>query len=447
MKYAITHCYTDHNKGDAAIIISTTQLIRKKDKSARIDMFSTFGPNDEQFKNEHEFVAQFGDNMFPGMFYQPRPVFKNSDVSRVIHFFWIFFKFMVLLVTKNKIIQKILFTKLERQGIDSFLHSDVIISKGGSYITSQNASIRQSISLFSMLYPFFLAKRYSKPIYIFSQSLGPVVGKLNQWLTNKALAGIENIFLRESVCLDIYPEVKDLQSKVNIDIIPDSAFYMENDIKLSRHNIQLNKAGLSVGMTIVDHAFKYVSSVKEKQYKIEKYKEALIYNIKYLVEERGASIHIFPQVISNNSHLGHSDVRISREIENICKELGFGHSVTYHYGDFNPMQLKEMYKDMDIFIGTRLHSVIFSLSLNVPSINIAYHGTKSQGILKAITGFEKNVIEIDNITVENLRERIDNLLGNMDYLIINLESENIRIKGELEKAIDLVVTTAKCQQG
>lgn len=441
MKYAITHCYTDHNKGDAAIIISTTQLLRKKDSSAKINMFSTFGPNDEQFQQEHEFVSQFADNMFPGMFYQPRPVIGNSDVSRMLHFFWIMLKFMFLLITKNKLVQKLFFTKLEQHGIASFMSSDVIISKGGSYITAQNTSIRQSISLFSMLYPFFLAKRYNKPIYIFSQSLGPVAGRFNQWLTKKALTGIQKIFLREDVCLERYKEIQELQTEAEIDVIPDSAFYMSNDNKHSNHEIDLEQDGFKVGMTIVDHAFKYVATEAEKQQKIENYKTALIENIQYLVEKKDASIHIFPQVISNNSHLGHSDVRISREIEERCAELGFAERVTYHYGDFNPMQLREMYKKMDIFIGTRLHSVIFSLSLNVPSINIAYHGTKSQGILKAISGFEENVILIDEITTDVLRSKIDKVCENIPNLVEILKIENQRIRKQLEEAIEIVVST------
>jgi colanic acid/amylovoran biosynthesis protein len=443
MKYSITHCYTDHNKGDAAIIISTTQLLRKKDCSARIDMFSTFGPNDEQFQKEHEFVSQFADNMYPGMFYQPRPVIGKSDASRILHFFWILLKFMLLLITKNKLVQKLFFTKLEQQGIASFMSSDVVISKGGSYITSQNTSIRQSISLFSMLYPFFLAKRYNKSIYIFSQSLGPVAGRFNQWLTKKALSGIQKIFLREDVCLESYKEIQELQSVVNMDIIPDSAFYMSNDNEHSKHEIDLGQHGFKVGMTIVDHAFKYISSESEKQQKIENYKKALIENIQYLIEKKDASIHIFPQVISLNSHLGHSDVRISREIEEKCADLGFGDRVTYHYGDFNPMQLRELYKNMDIFIGTRLHSVIFSLSLNVPSINIAYHGTKSQGILKAISGFEENVILIDEITTDVLRSKIDSVCENLPNLVEILKLENQRIKKQLEEAIETVVKTSR----
>ncbi len=439
MKYAITHCYTDHNKGDAAIIISTTQLIRNFDDHATINMFSTFGPNDEQFHYEHDFVKKFSDNMYPGIFYQPRPVIGKSDASRFLHLIWISLKFVILLISKNSFFQFLFFTKLEREGLKAFLSSDVIISKGGSYITSQNKSLRQSISLFSMLYPFLLAKRYGKKMYIFSQSLGPVVGKLNQWLTKKALSDVKKIFLREDVCLNEYDEIRDLRSPEAFEIIPDSAFYLLSNPEYSLHNLKFDIKKFNVGLTIVDHAFKYISDPEKKKEKIDLYKKALIDNIEYLVQEKNALVHIFPQVISNNSHLGHSDVRISREIENICAEMGYGEKVTYHYGDFNPMQLKNMYSKMDIFIGTRLHSVIFALSSNVPSINIAYHGTKSQGILKSLNGFKENVISIDEINTEVLKNRIDELLINKFNLRAVLQKENLRLNTELEIAINKIL--------
>lgn len=439
MKYALTHCYTDQNKGDAAIIIATTQLLRKLDSNAKITMFSTFGPNDEKFKNEHEFVGKYGDALFPGMFYQPEPIIGKNDFSRVFHFMWITLKFLVLLITQNSMVTSLFFTKLERQGISDFLQSDIVISKGGSYITTQNNSARQCLSLITMLYPFFLAKRYRKKMVIFSQSLGPVSGRFNKWLMHKALSRISKIFLRENVCLNEYSEIKELEKTVDISIIPDSAFYLKSEKKLSKHSVKLDSKKFNVGFTIVDHAFKYIENELDKEAKIVAYKNSLIETIKYLIAEHDANIHIFPQVIVANSHLGHNDVKISREIEQVFADLGLGERVKYHYGDFNPMQLKDMYSLMDIFVGTRLHSVIFSLSNNVPSINIAYHGTKSQGILKSVAGFEKNVISINEISPSSLIEMVTLLIQTRVLAVETLKSENVRMNHELEAAMMEVI--------
>lgn len=441
MKYALTHCYTDHNKGDAAIIISTVQLIRELDSSAEINMFSTFGPNDDQFKNEHEFIKTFASNLYPGMFYQPRPLFSRSDASRLLHFVWIVFKFSVLMLTKNKNILRFVFSKLELDGISQFMGSDVILSKGGSYITTQNKSVRQSLSLITMLYPFFLAKRYKKKMYIFSQSLGPVVGVYNQWIMKKALSGIEKIYLREGICLEKYDEVRDLKGRVPIEVIPDTAFYFKNAAELAVHSVPIDTAKFNVGFTLVDHAFKYITNSDVRIEKIENYKNAIIETIKHLIDKQDAYIHIFPQVIAANSHLGHSDVKISQEVERIFTNLNSGARVVYHHGDYNPMQLKNMYSSMDLFVGTRLHSVIFALSVNVPSINIAYHGTKSQGILGAIKGFEKNVMLIDEICASSLISQVSTIHEQRIALKASLTYENSILNKRLQDAMSSIVSS------
>ena len=159
MKCSLTHIYTDKNKGDAAIIVSTIKLIKSVYKDAEINLFSTFGENDRQFKREHEFVKQYANNIYPGLFYQPIPSINGIELSRVFSLLWIFFKFTLLLITKNITLLSLFFSKKEIEGIKTFMSSEIIISKGGSYITTQNKSLRQTISLISMLYPFFLSKR------------------------------------------------------------------------------------------------------------------------------------------------------------------------------------------------------------------------------------------------------------------------------------------------
>lgn len=442
MKYALTHCYTDQNKGDAAIIVATTQLLRRLDAEAEIAMFSTYGPNDKKFKTEHEFISKFADSIHPGMFYQPQPMLLGLDVSRILHFGWITFKFLMLLISRNKYFLRLFFSKVEITGISEFLLSDVIISKGGSYITTQNKSLRQSFSLITMLYPFILAKRYGKKMVIFSQSLGPVKGKVNQLLMKYSLSSLSKIYLREAECMKEYAEIAELQSLVDISIIPDTAFCLEAVSNYAIHDVIIDKQDMNIGLTIVDHAFKYIENNDEKLKRIDCYKQAILDLIDHVVKKFDAKVHIFPQVIVANSHLGHNDVRISKEIESICHSKGLAGSVKYHFKDYNPMQLRIMYSEMDLFIGTRLHSVIFSLSQCVPSINISYHGTKSRGILGAITGFENNVISIDDISTQVLIEKFETLMAGRDELIDVLEVENKRLILELDNAMNEVIRIA-----
>ena len=59
-------------------------------------------------------------------------------------------------------------------------------------------------------------------------------------------------------------------------------------------------------------------------------------------------------------------------------------NVTVFTDNYQSGELKYLYSHMDYFIATRLHSSIFAIGEGVPSLVIAYHGTKAQGIFHNI---------------------------------------------------------------
>jgi colanic acid/amylovoran biosynthesis protein len=434
MKYSITHCYTDKNKGDAAIIIATVQLIKSIDNNAEINMFSTYGIKDKRFVEDHKIIKNYASTLYPGCFHDPEILWGNSDKSRIISFFLIFLKSTFLLITKKNILLKIFYKKEEIKAINSFLDSDIIISKGGSYLTTQNTSIRQTLSFIRMLYPFIVAKRYNKKMYIFSQSLGPVKGRFNQWLFKKVLKNVNKIYLRESLCLEKYKSVKFLCKYVYCKVIPDTAFYLKSDSSDSS-SLPINISKYNVGYTLVDHAFKYILSDIERDIKINKYKNSIIDSMKFLIDNYNADIHIFPQVLVDNSFKGHNDIKISKEIKESFIGTKYENKVNFYNENLSPLELRNAYSKMKIFIGTRLHSVIFSLSVGVPSINISYHGTKSQGILNNIKYFEKFVLDIDTISADYIIKKIKELIKNRKFLSDHLKSEVNKINLKLEEAM------------
>ena len=437
MKYSLIHCYTDKNKGDAAIIIATTQLLNDVDKNADISLFSTYGLNDARLESDHNIIKKYANRIYPGCFYEAEIPFNfKHDKWRVLTFLWIFLKSLLMLISKNKYFLSIFLKKEEVYGIKTFLDSDVIISKGGSFLVTENSSLRQTLSLIRMLYPFILATRYNKKIVIFSQSLGPVEGKFNKWLFEKVLSSIDTIYLRESLCIENYDSVEKVCEKVHCEIIPDTAFYLKADDDSLPIDIKDEK--YNVGYTLVDHDFKYVESVKEVEKRRENYKNSIISSMKYLVDMKEAEIHIFPQVRVDISFLGHNDMKISQEIQSVFKGTKYEKYVHFYNENWTPIQLRNLYERMDIFIGTRLHSVIFSLSVGTPSINIAYHGTKSQGILAGISDLKQYVVDINTIEETLLINKIQNLLENHSEIQSHLQQDISEIKEKLYQAMKQV---------
>jgi len=435
MKYAVTHCYTDKNKGDAAIIIATAQLIKKVDSNADISFISTYGAKDCRVDKEHELIKNYGDRVLPALFGEPLLLFGiKNDKLRIVSFFIDLIRFTLLLISKNYIFIKFLLNKKERESFKFFNSADVIIAKGGSYLYTENTSLRQTFSLLRMLYPFIIAKRYNKKIVIFSQSLGPIEGKFNQWIFKKVLSNVDSIFLRESLCLDNYKIVKDVCDKVRCKTIPDSAFFLKSD-KQENLPIDIDISTYNVGYTIVDHDFKYIKNDEEKENKRENYKRSIIESMKFCIDTYSAIVHIFPQVSVDLSHTGHNDMKISKEIADSFLNTKYEEYINFYNQEWTPIKLRSSYSKMQFLIGTRLHSVIFTLSTETPAINIAYHGTKSLGILRSIKNYEKYVVDINTIKPNILIEVIEELSLERERIKQDLKTDNFRIKKELYEAM------------
>jgi colanic acid/amylovoran biosynthesis protein len=435
MKYVITHCYTDKNKGDAAIIISTTQLIKELDSNADISFISTYGSKDYRLEKEHELIKNYGNRILPSVFGEPLPLLGiKNDKLRIISFFLDLIKSILLLISSNDKFIKLFLNKKERESFKFFYLADVIISKGGSYLCTENTSLRQTFSLIRMLYPFILAKRYKKKIVIFSQSLGPLEGQFNEWLFKKTLSNIDNIFLRESLCLDKYKIVKDICKNVDCKIIPDSAFFLKSD---NQENlpIDIDITKYNVGYTIVDHDFKYIGNEIERSKKRENYIKSIKESIKYFVDNFNAIIHIFPQVSVDISHTGHNDIRISKEITESFVGTKYQNYIYFYNKDFSPIQLRNSYSKMELLIGTRLHSVIFTLTTETPAINIAYHGTKSLGILRGIKNYNQYVVDINTIDSKILLDVVKKLIENKENIKKDLKIDIVRMRKELHEAM------------
>jgi colanic acid/amylovoran biosynthesis protein len=434
MKYALVHCYTDKNKGDAAIIIATTQLINDTDDKAEISLHSTYGYNDLRLKTEHIIISKYAKNIFPALFPEPLiPFSMKIEKLRALIFFISFIKSFLMLISKNKIFLGLFLKQKELNAFSDIVNSDVIISKGGSFLCTENSTIRQSLSLIRMLYPFVLAKRYGKKNIIFSQSIGPVVGSFNTWLFKKVLLNVDKIYLRESLCYEKYTYVREVCQGGQYEVIPDSAFYLKSDN--NQVPISINKNSFNVGFTLVDHDFKYISSMREREAKSLSYKESIIKAMKHLIDSYDAQIYIYPQVQVDISIDGHNDMRISSEITQYFKGTKYEKNIYFYNENWTPIELRNLYSLMDIFIGTRLHSVIFSLSVGTPAINIAYHGTKSQGILAGLTDYDKYVVDINTISSNNLNDIVDNLISNKDRIKIILSADMLKIQNILFKAV------------
>jgi len=360
VKYTLINCYSDNNKGDLGIILATIDMIRENDTSCDIAAVSTYNFSDPDFASEHVILKQHVP-VLPSVFGELNIGKCKASSAKLGRFAFDSVRMLLVLMfpVKLKILWRLIFSKPERETIAELENSDYIISKGGSFLCN-DPDFRSRIALFRFLYIFLLCFRLGKKVVILCQSLGPVHGFFSRKALNYTLSKCHRIVLRENICLEQYPYLQVDNSK--LDVINDIAFFLNvKEAKLTELSIDESK--FNIGMTI-----KHVEKNKAAPYRL-----MMIDAIRHCIDAHGAHIYIFPHVTIEN------DIDNSLRVYNGLDD-NYKSRVIILSENFSPVDLKALYSKMDIFIGTRLHSTIFSMGELVPSVCISYHGTKSLGV-------------------------------------------------------------------
>lgn len=168
--------------------------------------------------------------------------------------------------------------------------------------------------------------------------------------------------MREDYCLREYPYIH----------IPSDKLIIRNDIAFHLDSVPIdlpfkNFEKMKVGMTI-----KSVSATQKSQYE-----NMMKTCIEHIIDKYDVNIFIYPHVTVDD------DVEESIKVYRMLADK-YKSNVTVFTDNYQSGELKYLYSHMDYFIATRLHSSIFAIGEGVPSLVIAYHGTKAQGIFHNI---------------------------------------------------------------
>lgn len=83
--------------------------------------------------------------------------------------------------------------------------------------------------------------------------------------------------------------------------------------------------------------------------------------------------------------------------------------------------MKAVYSNFYFFVGTRFHSIIFSLTSLVPSIAIGYGGNKAKGIMGDFS-LDDYVVQIQDVEPDLLVNMFDKAMTNYDVIKTKLNN-------------------------
>lgn len=250
---------------------------------------------------------------------------------------------------------------------------DYVVFGGGSLLQD----VTSSKSLLYYLGIILLAKFFRKPVAIIANGFGPVNGEKNKQLVSWLLNKVDVISVRDEGALE---KMRSIGIKTEITLTSDVTFLMNGYIK------PLSEKEKVLGISLRPWHFEqgFLSEIaKFADYMAEKGYEIRFYPMKQPDDE------IVSQEVMNR-------------MENGCRLIR---------GVQSPEEILKHMSECQIFVGMRLHGLIFATNMGIPSVAIEYD--------PKIASFSKeaeiyNAGQFDTITAENLIKGVEALENDLE---------------------------------
>lgn len=403
MKVVITNGYTWNNKGDAGIVIGTIESIR------------------QVFGADTEFTVLTGTPEIDSENYSKCGVnatFVNRMlIAKKIYLGFIPYNSYILFLQVAISNLKMLFAKRyldkHKDNYRALKEADLIVVCGGGYLGGDTF-----FGNFSHLHQVKINLKYHKKTIVLGGSVEPSTKWYVRSMLKNTLKKVDQFYSREYITTQFLEEI----GLKNVTEIPDLAFFFsEGKAPINvRTYYELNDNQMIVGITMRD-CFKKYEYMQYKNSYIQAMREIML----CLIEKYNCFICCIPFC----QNAGDNDMVISKEvIDGLGAEYHKNISILEH--DMDPAQLKGVLKQFDCFLGTRMHSNIFAMSVGVPTTAIKYE-EKTQGIMKMM-GMEDAVFDAYHLDAEGVINSIERHMQNRVEISNKIEK---RVK-ELRKEID-----------
>ncbi|MCM3749154.1 polysaccharide pyruvyl transferase family protein [Paenibacillus pasadenensis] len=419
MKVLIINAHSSKNKGDAAIIISMIQSIRKFNPNASITISSRYPLDDDLYL---DYGCKVVDQItrFPDKKYGK--IKRLSLILKDLRHAQIFVKKGIIPKHRNPDI------------FSEYQSADIIVSCGGGFIYSHSSLIEASLIMH--LAQIFFAKKLKKKVITYAQSIGPFHSGISKIISRNILNQVDVITVREELSQAFLAHI----GVNNSLMVGDSAFVIETDHIDVNKLIELDYERANVGVTVRQWTFPNQNNPNEKY---KRYIQSVVDAIEFLVQKKNVTVYLVPQVTGPTPI---EDDRIgSKHVWDLLEDKT-KKSVKMLTTDFTPIELKAIYSNFDMFVGTRMHSNIFSLSSHVPTVAISYE-PKTTGIMKMLD-LSEYVCEINTITSKELIDKCDLAWREMNNYRQNLENRIPMMKSKAEEPaiiIKKLVTNGKTE--
>jgi colanic acid/amylovoran biosynthesis protein len=416
---------TDLNKGDQALVWESWRLAKDTGLYDEVYILDA-GENDEERALLCKQSEEHGFKLLNNILKHPRRGQHKSnehikesklELLKQIRNAGVDFKNTRYLIKICNDLEKVKknFDDKTYQTVKQFHEAKTIFVKGGGFIHAYGEKTAPYLMWYFLFYV-RLAKALGKKVVFLPNSYGPFIGLTVKQQVRTVFNQLDLVYARENVSSK---SLSDLLGK-NIPVEMDLGFFLEKGSQeealkiLQKYNLKTDDK--IVGVTIRPWRFPGLSN-PEGLYK--KYIDSVVDLTKHMLS-KGYKVALCNQSLGPNSH---EDDR--NAIKDLLQKVQDPNLIWINE-NLPCDTLKALYSNFYFFIGTRFHSIIFSLTSLVPSIAIGYGGNKALGIMGDFS-LDDYVVQIQDVQSDGLVKMFDKAISEYDA-----------IKSQLEKSMSLV---------
>ena len=419
---------SDLNRGDQALLWQAKQVI---DDALGIKKYYVFGIDNENLKqSENEGFETLEPILHHPSYhikakssirYTPGTLVKWGSVACLD-----FIRCMLILHGGSKFAD-LLLSGEQKRTFDLLANADIVAVKGGGFIHAYGA-VTDPYYIFYSLFHARLAAKLGRKVVILPNSFGPFKGPGIATQVRNALNKCSLVTTRESISTQALSEIgvsKALQ-------FPDMAFLLEKDgcelVERLANEYSLNEGDNKIAITVRPYRF---PELENGQQAYTNYVDAFAKFSDWLVQE-GYRVFFVVQTYSfKNTH--ENDYECVKHVMERMKEK----AECIHSEALDCRSIKALYAKFNLLVGTRFHSVIFSVSEGVPSIALSYSGNKTTGIMKDM-GLDAYVLNAGSISFDDLKEKFTLLLDNREQYSLTVDTYRKAALVEYERLKDCI---------
>ncbi len=392
MKILIVNVHSARNLGDDAIMQATLHSLRSAYAGASV----TVAANDPESFHKYDDLTVIGSfttwiARLSGRRWQIRRALMVANAA---------------LLTLAAAIYRLLGRRFwfgstnGRRLLAAYYDADLVLScGGGNFYAYRPFSPFFVWAVLALAFPLGLGKK----VVLLPQSVGPIRGRLQVLLARLVLGRVHRIMVREARSAEFVTHHLGLKKPPVV--LPDLAFALA-----ASQNIPVEATGGSktrpftatggatargsaprIGVTVIDWAAQTGDLGGQKGYE-----DAIAGLLARLATEYTAQVEVICQ--SYGPSADHDDRIAARRLyERLQGQVG---SITLR-DDFDGVRdLQAAYGELDLLIGTRMHSGILALGESVPVLLVGYQ-PKTEGTL-ALLGLERYCCDLRSISADRL---------------------------------------------